>query len=438
MLEKRTLPNGAYRSARKLLRSALPGFARRFMQPVVLKMHERRLSAQLNRASSAISPGPLIVSGFLTEAKGVSQGARLSLAGFRAAGFAAVAHDLREMLDGGIADRVSLPATRPGGVWFLHVNAPEAVHAFSALHLSEWQDRYRIGYWAFELPRVPDLWVRASAAFHEIWAPSTFVVDALRSSGVKVPVRLMPHPVALGTPISTPDRAAFGIAVDTFAVLALADLRSSAERKNLLGAIEIYIRAFPSPGLSRLIVKVRDDAAHPSFMRRARLAAQGRTDIEFFAGDLSTDEMQSLIASCSLLLSPHRAEGFGLPLAESLLAKVPVLATGWSGNVDFMRGMPELLIRYSLVPVRDLYGVYRARGQRWAEPDVNDAVAKLRALADSASLRSRLGGRGAATIAALSEPWKREALLAMPFAAWVGSARSRSAVSSVDAANPTR
>lgn len=438
MLTKRTLGQRAYPSARTLLRAAVPGSARRVIQPVIAEMLERRVSAQLGRISSQLSQGPLIVSGLLAEAKGVSQGARLSLAAFRAAGLLPVAHDVRSLFDRRDASSLRLPSSQSGGVWFLHVNAPEAIHALSALAPSDWQDRYRIAYWAFELPRVPSLWARASAAFHEIWTPSHFVAEALRSSGVKVPVRLMPHPVALGAAPATPERAAFGIPADTFAVLTLGDLRSSATRKNLLGAIAIYMQAFPSPESSRLIVKVREDASHPSFLAHARHAARGRADIEFVTGDLSSDDMHRLIASCSLVLSPHRAEGFGLPLAEALLAGVPVLATGWSGNVDFMAGMPELMIDYSLVPVRDAYRVYRARGQRWAEPHMEDAVAKLRALAASPDLRSQLAAKGRARIEALSAPWLREALLDMPFGAWIGGPYGGLAVRPVAAANPRR
>lgn len=429
-------------AARAVWRALVPSSAKRLVQPLLADLVERRVRLRLDRRASLMKPGPLLVSGLLSEAKGVSQGARLSLAAFQAAGLAPVAHDIRQLFEHRGATRASLPTRRGGGVWFLHVNAPEATHAFNALRASEWRDRYRIAYWAYELPRVPPLWVRASAIFHEIWAPSRFVVDALRSSGVEVPVRLMPHPVGLGAPPATPERATFGIPADAFAVLTLADLRSSAARKNLLGAISIYMQAFPSPSSARpspcLIVKVREDEAHPSFLIHARDVAHGRQDIQFLTGDLSSDEMHQLIASCNLILSPHRSEGFGLSLAEALLSGVPVLATGWSGNVDFMVGMPELSIDYSLVPVRDLYRVYRARGQLWAEPDVEDAVSKLRALAASPELRARMAARGRMAIEALSERWTRKSLLEMPFGALISGNNHDVAVPTVAAVEPVR
>lgn len=410
-----SIPNRLVASARDAWRRAAPNTVRRSAQPLIRRILERRIEVALRGGDAVASPGPLIVSGLLSEAKGVSQGARLSLAAFRAAGLAPLAHDLGPLFVRGGEGEAALPAQYAGGVWFAHVNAPEAIHVLGRLQPETWRGRYRIAYWAYELPRVPAEWVRASQAFHEVWAPSAFVVDALKSSGVEVPVRLMPHPVALGAPPATADRPTFGIPPDAFAVLTLADLHSSAARKNLIGAIEIYKLAFPTPGASRLIVKVREDAAHPAFLAHARRVAHGRPDIAFMTGNLSSEDMRVLIASCSLVLSPHRAEGFGLSLAEALMSGVPALATGWSGNADFLKDLPELSIGYSLVPVRDAYRVYRARGQRWAEPDVRDAVAKLQALAASADLRASAAARGRKAIEDMSASWSREALLAMPF-----------------------
>jgi FAD/FMN-containing dehydrogenase len=87
-----------------------------------------------------------------------------------------------------------------------------------------------------------------------------------------------------------------------------------------------------------------------------------------------------------------------------------------------MAGLPEMTIDYSLVPVRDDYRVYRARGQRWAEPDTEDAVAKLRALSTSPELRARVVGKGRGMVEALSASWSRQALLAMPFGSLIEGA----------------
>jgi len=355
-------------------------------------------------------PGPLVVSGLISGTKGVSRAARLTIDGLRAAGHSPIAHDLSALFNSNSEQIGRLPASRPGGVWLLHVNAPEAIAAISRIKSADWLGRYRIAYWAYELSRVPARWVGTSAVFHEVWAPSRFVADALIASGVTCPVRVMPHPVTLA-----PAPVAHHMPGGDFVVLAMGDLKSSATRKNLIGAINIYKRAFPQEvPATRLVLKVQSDEAHPKFRDAALAVAGGRGDILFKTGSLSDEEIGQLIADASVFLSPHRSEGFGLAIAEAFLSGVPSLATGWSGNMDYMETLPELLIAQTQVPVRDPGRIYRAAGLSWAEPDINDAAKKLKALAASASLRQQLAARGKVAVRAQADHWSREALARMP------------------------
>ncbi len=395
---------------RRTWHALVPPSLRKYGQGAAIALAQRRVDAARARGEPALIPGPLVVSGFIGDTKGVSRAARLTIEGLRSAELAVTAHDLASLFAAGDGSAASLPLSRPGGVWLLHVNAPEAIAAMSRIAAKDWLGRYRIAFWAYELPEVPAQWVRAAGAFHEIWAPSQFVADALLASGISKPVRVMPHPVMLGPPPFAHDPSS-----DDFVVLAMGDLKSSAARKNLIGAIDIYKRAFPDVTPStRLILKVQSDDAHPEFRDAALAAASQRGDILFRTGSVNDTEIGQLIAAASVLLSPHRSEGFGLTLAEAFLAGVPALATGWSGNVDFMAGMPELLIRHTLVPVRDPVGIYRAAGLSWAEPDAEDAAAKLRALAASPALRRALAEQGKVAVQGQMKAWSREALSQMP------------------------
>jgi glycosyltransferase involved in cell wall biosynthesis len=404
------LSDRALRIGKRVWRRIAPGSLRRVAGPAVALLAARRVRAALVASERPLHPGPLLVSGLIAETKGVSEAARLTIAGLRHAGLSPIAHDLRPLLTAGPGARGLLPTDRPGGVWIAHVNAPEAIHALAYLDPDQWRGRYRIGYWAYELPRVPASWVRASGAFHELWVPSRFVADALKASGVTRRVRVMPHPVsAAWQPVESPRSPL--IPLDRFVVLAMGDLRSSAWRKNLTGAIEIYKRAFPEPGRTSLVLKVQSEEAHPRFRETAAALAAGRSDISFLADRLSSEDMRHLIASCDVVLSPHRAEGYGLALAEAFLAGVPALATGWSGNVDFMKGLDELLISHSLVPVRDPYGVYRAAAQSWAEPDLDDGAQKLKALYASPVRRADLARLGMQAVQSQMDSWSRESLV---------------------------
>ena len=88
-------------------------------------------------------------------------------------------------------------------------------------------------------------------------------------------------------------------------------------------------------------------------------------------------ELSALYGSCDVLLSLHRAEGFGRVLAEALQLGLDVIATDWSGSTDFMDGPLAHPVPYKLVPVHpDQYPHWT--GQYWAEPNLRVAADLLR------------------------------------------------------------
>ena len=93
------------------------------------------------------------------------------------------------------------------------------------------------------------------------------------------------------------------------------------------------------------------------------------------AHKLDRPDALGILASCDCLVSPHRAEGFGRNIAEAILLGLPVLATGFSGNVDFMES--EELIAWTprkLAPGEYPFG----DGLWWAEPSVDDLARKMK------------------------------------------------------------
>ena len=366
-----------------------------------------------SRNAPAEGRGPIVVSGFLSETFGVARGARLTVAALRDAGLPVLEHDVRPLIEAAGYRAAPLPTAAPGGVWLVHCNPPEALAAFARIPTAAWRSKYRIGYWAWELPVAPALWRRAARLFHEVWTPSRFVADSL--DGARAPIRVMPHTVSAPS-AERPDRAAFGLEDDRVWILTIADLRSSATRKNPFGAIEAFTRAFPSSqqraGLLVKLVQADFEAATRS--RLERMIA-GRDDIRLMERHLTDDEMASLTASIDIYLSLHRAEGFGLGLAEALAMGRACLATGWSGNLEFMSDLDPMLAPYALTPVRDPAGVYTDRSQMWAEPDIAAAAEKLAALCRDDVLRRRMGEEGRARVAGLGAAWTREQLEAMPF-----------------------
>jgi glycosyltransferase involved in cell wall biosynthesis len=257
-----------------------------------------------------------------------------------------------------------------------------------------------IGYWAWELPLAPDTWRACLPFMHEIWATSHFTADALRKllpRPHEITVRAVPPPVAVAPPEpSRLDRAAFGLPDDAVVILSSFNLASSFERKNPLGAIAAHRQAFGNRADRILVLKVGHPHHAPEDFARLQQAVTMAPNIRIDARNLPAADHHALMGCADIVLSLHRSEGFGLVPAEAMLLGRPVIATGWSGNLEFMDDTSAALVGYRLVPARDPRGVYNVPGAVWADPDLADAVAQLRRLADDPIARTSLGARGQA------------------------------------------
>src|SRR5262249_14120959 len=97
------------------------------------------------------------------------------------------------------------------------------------------------------------------------------------------------------------------------------------------------------------------------------------------------------------LVSLHRSEGFGRFLAEAMWLGRPVIATAYSGNVDFMTSDVSCLVNYRLGPVAPhAYPFWQ--DPMWADPDLDEAAGCVTRLADDPGSGRRLGARASAHI----------------------------------------
>jgi glycosyltransferase involved in cell wall biosynthesis len=184
-----------------------------------------------------------------------------------------------------------------------------------------------------------------------------------------------------------PQPARQRVAGSPFTVLAMADTRSSLSRKNPAGAIKAFTEAFGSSPAARLILKFsgRDEEVE-AFL--ATLGGALGPNVEVLRSYLDEAGLAALYDRADVLLSLHRAEGFGLPMLDALARGIPVVATAWSGNTDFTDDRNSVRVPYELVPVADQSEIYR--GSRWAEPDVAAAADGLRRLAEDAALYEQM------------------------------------------------
>ncbi|MFC5610025.1 glycosyltransferase [Variovorax soli] len=252
---------------------------------------------------------------------------------------------------------------------------------------------YKIAYWYWEFDSIPNSWVRLADEVDEVWTATEFVAKGLRER-LSVPVRTLFPGVRLNG-YTRRSREHFGLKPERFTFLFTFHMMSIMERKNPLALIRAFEAAFRPEEPVSLVLKTSFGARHPAQLEELRSAAEGH-NIEIIDAIYSPDEVLSLMDSCDAYVSLHRSEGLGLTLAEAMLMGKPVIATGYSGNVDFMDESNSLLVPYTLKKLGRPIPPYDADSE-WAEPSIEEAAKAMRRVFDDQAWASELGRRAQAS-----------------------------------------
>lgn len=269
----------------------------------------------------------------------------------------------------------------------------ETVRVIATRGFAELRGRYVIGHWPWELPVWPRRWEGAYDLVDEIWTISRHTYEAF-AGRAPVPVLVMPPAVELPPDYGRWHRGDFGLSESAFLFHFSFDFLSYPHRKNPWACVEAFRRAFPSPREPvGLVVKTMRAQRDSTAWRRLLKACEADPRIVLLDRTMSRAETIGLMASTDAYLSLHRAEGFGRGLAEAMLLGRPVIATGYSGNADYLTAATGFPVDYRLTAVRP--GQYPGGdGQRWAEPDVDHAAAVLRHVYEDAGTARRIAEAG--------------------------------------------
>ena len=253
---------------------------------------------------------------------------------------------------------------------------------------------YRIGYWYWELDTIPKSWIQQATQVDELWGATKFVTDAMRHRFGLPVFQMMP---GLELPNFMPrPRDYFGLSDKKFIFLFVFHMMSIMERKNPLSLIKAFRKAFGNDSRVSLVLKTSFGETHPGPMAQMREAVAG-TSITIIDEIYSEEETLSLISACDCYVSLHRSEGWGLTMAEAMLLGKPVIATGYSGNMDFMDNSNSLLVDYQIVTLERAYPPYAA-GFHWANPSVDHAAQLMRQVYENQTWARDLGATAAADL----------------------------------------
>ncbi len=288
------------------------------------------------------------------------------------------------------------------------VNADELPIFFSRMHDRYHRPHATVAVWAWEVAAFPE-WMGASDHLvDEIWVYSDHASRAIAAVTDK-PVVVVPPPVAL-LDVPRLSRSELGLP-EGFLFLFCFSYLSVFERKNPVAVIESFKRAFRPDEGPQLVIKSIHGWRFAAERARLRAAAAGRSDIHLIDAYESTDRQRALIASCDAYVSLHRAEGYGLTMAEAMTYGKPVIGTGYSGNLEFMNDENSFLVPYTLQPIPYGCDPYPA-GTPWAEPDADAAADLMVRVIDDRDLGTRTGARARQDMATLHTPAARAELVA--------------------------
>jgi len=352
--------------------------------PVTMRSYALMAWAGLGipKATGSNGSGKLYVVGFFRAATGLGQSARLYYHEALAAGEDPQAIDLTTALLQKPVDSIwTLPLfdyhscrdmIGPGTV-VIHVNPP--VFLLALRLLKPMLDGKRVvAYWAWELMDVPRFWKRCLSYVDGIEVPSIFCAQAF-SNFTSLPIFVHPHAVP-----ACKKRLRKFAQDGVVRVLCIFDIASNFYRKNPLACIQAFKLAFGLNSKAQLFLKVTGLNRYPPARRAIEVAIYGWNTITLCEQRLSEHEMKMLYEKNDIFFSLHCAEGYGLTIREAMQYGMYVVATGWSGNMDFMHGDKCYAIPYRLTSVVDSQNFFSTKKQFWAQANIVHAAKALQSI----------------------------------------------------------
>ena len=274
-----------------------------------------------------------------------------------------------------------------------------------ALH-QEFSNFHRTVYTVWETEEVPASWVVQLNLAHRVLVPTRWNRDRFRACGVTVPIDVMPYVLPEGLPTSS-------VPLSPDEELVFYSIGEWTARKSLHLLVEAYLQAFARGDRTCLVIKtsVRDLArlganrlmnvfsSSRRTVKKLSDSSPSQPRIRLLTGPQTQQSILDLHARSHCFVSLCRSEGWGLGAFEAAGSGNPVVITGYGGHTEFLQAPPSYLLDYSLVPCEPtLYEPLFDLQQRWAKPDMAQAVGVLREIRAHPEVAFRRGRQQAESV----------------------------------------
>jgi len=367
----------------------------------IRRIYERHLCRPARRGGRPRPPG-INVAGFAQSVYGIGESSRAMWRAVQATGLPCVLLNVRSRVHSNAdASLDGFARNNPFRVNLMTFSFDYSRRFYRDMGPRFFAGRHNIGLWYWEQEHFPMRWHSAFDYYDEIWVPSHFTQAAIAAVS-PIPVRKITYPFYLNETEAVPDRRRFGLPKSACVFLFTFDFFSTISRKNPTAVIEAFRRAFRPDDAALLVIKSincdHDKAGRASLDQKSEGAK-----VVFMDTHISGAEWNALFASADCYVSLHRSEGLGLGMAHAMYLGKPVIATNYSGNLEFMNSGNSLLVDYTMTELNEDSGPYE-RGTRWAEPKVEHAVNLMRWVYEHRAEGEALGARAAAHIRRTLDP----------------------------------
>jgi glycosyltransferase involved in cell wall biosynthesis len=362
----------------------------------IRRLHDRHLRRPLGRVNGKTRPIGVNMVGFSQSVYGIGESTRAMWRAVQATGMPCVLLNVRSRVHSNRdVTFKAFARDNPFAVNLMTFSFDYSRRFYRDMGPRFFAGRRNIGLWYWEQERFPLTWHSAFDYYDEIWVPTQFTREAVAAVS-PIPVRKITYPFSLTETDTVADRPRFGLDQRDYVFLFTFDFFSTIDRKNPAAVIAAFRAAFQSSEPAALVIKSINSERHRAARDSLGREAEG-LKVVFLDAHMTPAEMNALFASSDCYVSLHRSEGLGLGMAQAMYLGKPVIATNYSGNLEFMNAENSLLVDFTMTELDEHSGPYE-RGTRWAEPSIHHAAKLMRLVYEQREEGEAIGRRAAEAI----------------------------------------